>query len=255
VTRAREAGFTLVEITAGIVLLGLLLTGVYTVAVGTLRAKNTIDDLSVINTAGPRILDLVEKDLRAAYAHGIKDGKALKAQRQSVAGEEVTIIDLVSTTNSKVTMEVDDRVVRSDVTEVGYRMRRHDDYPRVLELYRREEFFFDDDLLRGGEYYLVYDRMRTLVIDFYEAPDEGTTSSISETEGLEEWDSEDKGGFPRAAKITIELAPPDGIGVDLEVDERRFKFVRWVLFPTAYDKKPQEQQPGDGGPQQPGPGR
>lgn len=246
----RQRGFTLIEVTAGIMLLGLLLTGVYSVAIGTLRARQKIDELSALNTAGPKILDLIEKDLRAAYQHGIKDGRAFVAQRQSVGGEDGIIIDLVTTTNSKISEETDGRSVRSDVTEIGYRLRRNDDISGMLELYRREQFFFDDDLQRGGDYYLVYDRLRSLIIDFYEAPEEGQSSKAKE-DGLEDWDSEDEGGLPHAARITLELGPPEGIVTNLEEDERRWKFIRWVLLPTAYDKQPEE--PGEeSGPQQPG---
>lgn len=251
-----EGGFTIMEITVGIVLLGLLLSGIYTVAIGTLKAKMKIDQLAAVNTAGPKILELVEMDLRGAYMHNVKDSKGLKAQRQSIGGTEVTLLDLITTTNSRLAEEVDDRMVRSDVTEIGYRLRRSDDLPGMLELYRREEFFFDDDPLKGGRYYLVYDRVRSFVIDFYAPPEDSTTSSIAKEEGVEQWDSEEEKVLPMAAKITLELGPPEEMTSDLENDERSYRFVRWVLFPTAYDAKPEEQdsgpadgsgQPGGGG--------
>ena len=250
-TGRRAPGFTLVELLVGITLLALLLTGVYTVAIGTVKAKRLIDETASIYTAGPEILDLIDKDLRGAYFHGVADMKAMKAQRTSIGGTEVTILDLITTTNSKITKEVDDREVRSDVTEVGYRMRRNDEFSSVLELYRREQFFFDDELIKGGEYYLVYDRVRSLTIDFFEQQKEGeTTSSIANKDGKEAWDSKDAKGLPRAARIILELAPPVELGADPEADERFYRFVRWVMLPNAFDKEP----PGadDTGPTGPG---
>jgi prepilin-type N-terminal cleavage/methylation domain-containing protein len=248
----RRAGFTLVEVLVGITLLAVFLTGVYTVAIGTLRAKQRIDETAAIYTAGPEILDLIDRDLRGAYFHGVAEMKAMKAQRTSVGGTEVTIIDFVTTTNSKISREVDDREVRSDVTEIGYRLRRNDDFPGLLELYRREQFFFDDDLLKGGDYYLVYDRVRSLTLDFFERPeDDATASSIAADEGKEEWDSEDQKGLPRAVRIVLELGPPAELTSDLENDERFYRFVRWVMLPTSFDREPpgaDDSGPGDSGP-------
>jgi len=249
------AGFTLVELLVGITLLAVFLAGVYTVAIGTLQAKRMIDETAAIYTAGPEILDLLDRDFRGAYLHGVADLKAMKAQRTSVGGTEVTILDLITTTNSKITKEVDDREVRSDITEVGYRLRRNEDFPGMMELYRREQFFFDDEPLKGGDYYLVYDRVRSLVIDFFEQEEEGrTTSSISAEEGKEGWDSEDAEGLPRAVRITLELAPPVELGADMETDERFYRFVRWVILPTAFDKAPSGDDDAgpDGGPGGPG---
>jgi len=243
----RRGGFTLIEIMVGVALLALFLSGVYSVAVGTLLAKRKIQETQAIFTAGPTILDIVERDLRGAYIVGVKDLKALKAIRQRVGGAEVTLLDVVTTVNSKVSREVDDEIVRSDVTEIGYRIRPNDNYPNLLELYRREEFFFDDDPLKGGEYYLVYDRVRSFTIDFFEYPDAtGATSNVSREEGKEEWDSEESKELPRAARITLEIGPPPELNPDLETDDRTYKFVRWVLFPNAYDERPEEDQGPEG---------
>ena len=248
--RDHSGGFTVVEIMVAITLLAVFLTGVYTVAIGTLQAKRVIDETAAVYTAGPGILDLLDRDLRGAYYHSVADGKAMKAQRTSVGGTEVTIIDLITTSDSKITREVDDREVRSDVTEIGYRLRRNDDFPGLLELYRREQFFFDDNLLKGGDYYLVYDRVRSMVIDFFEQEKEGeTTSSIAKDEGKEDWDSEDDGGLPRAVRITLELSPPPGPGATEETEERFYRFVRWVILPNGFDRMPAGgDDTGPGGP-------
>ncbi|MCU0727785.1 MAG: prepilin-type N-terminal cleavage/methylation domain-containing protein, partial [Planctomycetes bacterium] len=89
----RNSGFTLLEIMVALALLGLLTVGAYTVAVGTMKAKTRIDEAAAVYTAGPQILDLVERDLRGAYLHGVKDLKALKAIRQSLGGAECSLLD------------------------------------------------------------------------------------------------------------------------------------------------------------------
>ena len=243
----QEHGFTLIEVIVGIALLAAFLTGVYTVAIGSMQAKRRIHEMSAVFTAGPEILDLIERDIRGAYIHGVKDMKAMNAHRESVEGVESTYMDLVTTTNSKVALLDGDRVLRSDVTEVGYRLRGSSEFSGFLELYRREQFFFDDDPVKGGEYFLVYDRVRSLVIDFFEKPEAGTTSSsVEEEEGQEEWKSETEKALPFAVRITLMLGDPL-VGKSQTPDtEREFKFVRWVLFPTAYDESPEEDE-GPGG--------
>ncbi len=244
----RQRGFTLVEVVVAITLLSLLLVGVYTVAVGTMKAKRRIDQSAAIYTAGPAILDLVERDFRSAYFYGVKDMKALKAQRESVSGTECTILDLVTTVRSRNAVEVEDREVRADVTEIGYRLRGSDDNPGCLELYRREQFFFDDDLLRGGDYYLVYDRVKSFTVDFFEQEEQegSVTSSIAQEEGKETWDTVDAKAMPRAARITLELPAPPELSGDPEAEAKIYKFVRWVLFPTADDRAPKEDAEGNG---------
>ena len=65
----------------------------------------------------------------------IEDLRAFKAQTESRAGIDVTTMDMVTTVDSKVSVDVSGERVRSDVTEVGYRVRESDDYPGVLELF------------------------------------------------------------------------------------------------------------------------
>ncbi|MEN8152135.1 MAG: prepilin-type N-terminal cleavage/methylation domain-containing protein [Planctomycetota bacterium] len=251
--RSDERGLTLIEVLVGLVLLSSFIGGIYTVAIGTMQARRMIQEVSAVYTAGSEILDLIEKDLRGAYFHGVKDMNAFAAKMDSVNGEKCTVIDLVTTTNSKNFVEVNDEFVRSDVTEVGYRMKESDDFAGFAELYRREQPFFDEDPLKGGEYYLVYDRVVSMYMEFFEKPDEesSTTSSASEESGDEEWDSADKKALPFAARITLVLGEPAEIQENPEQSEVRRKFVRWVLFPTAYDEEPKEDDAGPNGPGNP----
>ena len=88
-------------------------------------------------------------------------------------------------------------------------------------------------------------------MNFFERPVKGeTTSTVSAKEGKETWDSGDDGGLPMAVKIVLDLAPPAEFDVDLETDERIFRFQRTVMLPNAWDKEPAGDN--DAGP---GPGR
>lgn len=245
-------GFTLIEVLVGLVLLAAFIGGIYTVVVGSLVAKRKIDETAATYTAGPKILDLIERDLRHVLASGVKDNRFFKAQKQSVGGRDVTTFDMVTTTDSKVAVEVDDELTRSDVTEVGYRLKTSEDEPDMLDLYRREQFLFDDELVKGGQYYLVYDRVRSLKLSFFEDPNTGkTTSSLAKDEGFEEWDSEDKGVLPQAVKIELVLGPPAVTEGQAVTPDTEYRFVRWVTMPTAFDKAPQatndQENGGNGG--------
>ena len=244
--RSGERGLTLIEILVGLVLLSSFIAGIYTVAIGTMQARKKIQEVSAVYTAGSEILDLIEKDLRGAYIHGVKDKKAFAARMNTVNGEKCTVVDLVTTTNSKNYVEVGGEFVRSDVTEVGYRMKESDDFAGFAELYRREQPFFDDDPLKGGEYYLVYDRVVSMYMEFFEKPDEDSSSSSSAAEetGEEEWESDAEKGLPFAARITLVLGDPAELADNPEKSDRRRKFIRWVIFPTAYDEEPKRDDKG-----------
>jgi type II secretion system protein J len=247
----RQRGFTLIEVLVGLVLLSAFVGGIYTIAIGTLQAKKKIEQTASIYTAGTEILDIIERDLRSTYFHGVRDMKALKAEMKSVRGEEATTIDLVTTVNSKNLVEINDEFVRSDITEVGYRLKENDDLDGMQELYRREQMFFDDEPLKGGKYYLVYDRVISLRIEFFEQPEEGESSdssSSTEEEGETEWDTEEKKALPRSAKITLVLGVPPELAANPAQDDRRYNFIRWVMFPTAYDYVPKQNDQGPGGP-------
>ena len=88
---APQCGFTLIEVIVGIALLAAFMSGVYTVAIGSMKAKRKIQEMSAVFTAGPAILDLIERDIRGAYISGVKDFKAFKAQRQIVGDEESVV--------------------------------------------------------------------------------------------------------------------------------------------------------------------
>jgi len=95
----------------------------------------------------------------------------------------------------------------------------------------------------------VYDRVVSLVVEFYEKPEDNsssTSSSASDEEGEEEWDSADKKALPYACRITLTVGAPPEMTDNPEEDDARHKFVRWVMFPTAYDEQPK--QDGDQGP-------
>jgi len=80
------------------------------------------------------------------------------------------------------------------------------------------------------------------MVEFFEKPEEdtSTTSSASDEEGEEEWDSAEKKALPYACRITLILGAPPELADNPEEDETRHKFVRWVMFPTAYDDQPKQ---------------
>jgi prepilin-type N-terminal cleavage/methylation domain-containing protein len=250
VSERREAGLTLIEVLVGLVLLSSFIAGIYTVVIGTMQARKKIQEISAVYTAGSEILDIIERDLRGAYFHGVKDGNAFAAKMDSVNGEKCSVVDLVTTTNSKNFVEVDGEYVRSDITEVGYRMKESDDFAGFAELYRREQPFFDEDPLKGGEYYLVYDRVLSMYMEFFEKPDDESSSTTiaAEETGEEDWDAAEKKALPYAARITLVLGAPPELAQNPGEDERRRTFVRWVLFPTAYDEEPKQDDQGPGNP-------
>ena len=137
------------------------------------------------------------------------------------------------------------------MTEVGYACRQNDDNSEWLELWRREDYFVDKDPTAGGQYSLIYDKIRSFDLKYYPIPEEST-----EKHGLDEWDSRTKHGIPYAIVMTIEYdveKPPE----DTEYEKRPEKIIRIILLRGAYSVKwpsdGQEETPGSD-PNNPAPG-
>ncbi len=81
----RQSGFTLIE-----VLLAVAITATVMMTVGTtfrvlLEARELIDELSESTEAGPRILNLIERDLHGIWPYNIGDHARFRALYMFVA--------------------------------------------------------------------------------------------------------------------------------------------------------------------------
>jgi hypothetical protein len=172
---------------------------VSTTFLATLRARETVASLRESTEAGPRILTLLERDLRGLWHHNIHDNRVLVGQNLDIAGFDSDRIDLITTTDSVgVLIDTYDLPQKPSISEVGYWLRENREIPGLMELWRREDPMVDDDLLTGGTFQLVHDRLKSFSIKYYE-----TTGY--DAEELLEWDSSTEDMLPRRIEIEFTI--------------------------------------------------
>jgi len=202
---ARRRGFTVIEIMITMALLMLLMTSVYQILSDTNRGREAIRD----GLEGPKIeiaiLDEIVRDLRFVYfrpGQFTSDG-GFWGRNRTPNGKDGDRIDFLTCRRSR-RAELEDTnqaQVNAPLVEVGYACRPNEKYPDLLELWRREDYFADDDPTDGGKYDLVYDRIRKFDLEFYAPPNNDERTS---DEGLKEWDTKVTKKLPYAIVVKLE---------------------------------------------------
>jgi prepilin-type N-terminal cleavage/methylation domain-containing protein len=212
----KQSGFTLIE-----VLLAISITATVMLTVGTtfhimLNARDVVDDLAESSEAGPRILNLIERDLRGLWTYNIKNNKVFKGTVADVNGRDADRINFLTTTDS-VGMVTDLESVphKTTICEVGYWFKPNPRFRDVFELWRREDPMVDNELSTQGSFQLVHDRIKNFKIRYYD-------SLGFEAEELLEWDSSTEDRLPKRLKIefTIERRRSSrNVVSDIEVED------------------------------------
>jgi hypothetical protein len=196
-------------------------------------SRDTIHNIQETQLAGPAILDLVERDLRGIFLYDRPKDELLRVKNRVVYGLDADSLDFVCTTDSlsPVLLNQQDRYVRSDYCEVGYRCRPNPADDNFLELYRRESLGVDDEPFDGGTYTFLHDRVKHFDVEVYDedGPD---------AQPLETWcatKSDEHTGLPKRIEIelTLELEPRI-MREQLEIapiDKRTVTYKRIVRFP------------------------
>lgn len=238
-TAAGERGFTLVEVIVGALVLGIFVSFVYGAVVSAFRVRNVVQSTTSAMARGTMAIEILARDLEAAFSRPVEDNEFFKAEEDGGRA----ILNFLCTTDSRRQEEFDKRLLRSDVTEVGYRLRQGDG---AFTLYRREQFGVDDRPLEGGDYFKVVDGVKEFTVDWFEK-DPSAEGGDEDRDATATWDSKEKKKLPRSGKITLIL---EGKSSDPErADEAvEYRFTRWVVLPGADDKDPKAETPPAGNP-------
>jgi prepilin-type N-terminal cleavage/methylation domain-containing protein len=203
---ASRRGFTLVEVLLTLVIMSGIMVSMTQILTAARTSRDTIHNIQETQNAGPAILDLIERDLRGMLTYAVTRQSQLRVKNRVVLGFDADSIDFVSTTDSLVFHLEDDRFLRADANEVGYRLRpAPGSADQFLEIYRRESYGVDDDPFEGGDYLYLHDRVKGFDVQCFakDGPDE---------QPLDEWNTQrntDSIGLPARIEITLtlELAP------------------------------------------------
>ena len=230
------AGFTLIEVLLAITVTSFVMLAVGTTFRVTLDARYVLEELSESTAAGPRILGLLERDLRGLWTYNVKDNKILVGSNGDVSGFEADRINLLTTTDA-IGYVLDDHnePVHPTLCEVGYWLKPNSRYRDLIELWRREDPLLDDNILTQGRFQLVHDRIKSFKISYYK-------SLGYEAEEFHEWDSSIEDSLPRRIKIEFTLERKRGsrnVVDDAEVADfegAEKTYVRHIVFDRRLDE-------------------
>lgn len=201
------SGFTLAEVLITLLIMGGILLSMTQLLTAARTSRDTVHNIQEARLAGPAIMDRIERDLRGLLTYNIADTQYLRVNNRVTMGLDADSIDFIATTDSMSLHAEFDRYVRTDINEVGYRLKPAAEGDDFLEIYRREDAGIDDEPWDGGNYVFLHDRVKAFDIQVF-------TEDGEDAEPIEEWGDEATNedyqrGLPTRLEIslTLELAP------------------------------------------------
>lgn len=228
------AGFTLIEVLLAVMIASMAMVAVTGAFVSTLRTHYEIDNLTSSTEAGQRILALLERDFRGLWHYNVKENRVLRGRDMDIGGSPSDRIDMLTSSDAVGgVLDNQNEVSYPGVCEVGYWIKENREQPGLFELWRREDPMVDDDLLRGGQFQLVSDRIKSFNVTYYE-------TLGYDAEPFNDWESSREGKLPRRIKIEFTLHRRIGNRNEIagnEVDdlEKTLKtYVRHIVLDKRY---------------------
>ncbi|MFN0008177.1 MAG: prepilin-type N-terminal cleavage/methylation domain-containing protein [Planctomycetota bacterium] len=203
--RSPSSGFTLVEVLLVLLIMGGIMLSMTQILTAARTSRDTIHNIQETQNAGPAILDSIERDLRGVLTYDATRMHHLRVKNRVTLGFDADSLDFVTTTDSLSIRSENDRFVRADGNEVGYRLRPSPYNDQFLEIYRREGYAVDDKPFEGGTFLLLHDRVKGFEIQCW-------TEDGPDAEPVDEWavaEGDENIGLPARIEIslTLELAP------------------------------------------------
>ncbi|MCZ6628101.1 MAG: prepilin-type N-terminal cleavage/methylation domain-containing protein [SAR324 cluster bacterium] len=205
--RARApGGFTLIELMVSLVLLGVILTLIYTsfyqISNGSKRISEELAEQQELRL----LLTLIGEDLQAAqyFERFTKDGNAsgMVAVTDFVGNRKMSKLDFHANVPARFHRQVDP-AADPLMHELAYWVEEDERDREVLVLKRREDFYLDDDMHEGGVTSELVKGVESFLVEFLPP---AIRQSEFEDQWEEEWDSSDKTGtgrMPMAMRITL----------------------------------------------------
>ena len=239
-----RSGFTLAEVLLTLMIMGGILVSMTKILTAARTSRDTIHNIQEARLAGPAIMDRIERDLRGMIVYNLPDTAHIKISNRVMLGMDGDSLDFMTTTDSLSTHPEFERFVRTDINEVGYRLRPSQADDDFLEIYRREDAGIDDEPFRGGTYTFLHDRVKAFDIQVFE--EDGEDAEPIEDWGEDATKEEHQRGLPPRIEIslTLELAPRitnERISA-VPISKRTVIYKRIIRFPESL-RMPQDQMP------------
>lgn len=231
----RSAGFTLIEVLLAVAITATVMVTVATTFHVMLNARDVVDDLAESTEAGPRILNLIERDLQGLWTYNVKNNAVFRGRDMDVNGRDADRMDFLTTTDAVgFVLDLQSIPRKPTICEVGYWFKPNPRYRDVFEMWRREDPMVDDELTTQGSFQLVHDRVKSFKVSYFR------TLGYEAKEELE-WDSSTEDALPKRIKIefTIERKRSSrNVVNDIEIDDfegAEKTYVRHFVFDSRFE--------------------
>jgi general secretion pathway protein J len=188
----KSEGFTLVELMLAILILAIMMSIVYGVVVSTVTAARRVEEITAASELGPAILTQIRSDLESAFLP--KDGEFFVGVKRPGAGSDRDRVDFISGTLAYGSENDVEEPRFHSINEVGYQVLTSPKDPGMGVLYRREDYFIDNEPLKGGHLIEMYDRVKSFSLRYYDGKDWRT-----------DWSSKAQKGLPKAVEIELKI--------------------------------------------------
>ncbi|MDH4224709.1 MAG: prepilin-type N-terminal cleavage/methylation domain-containing protein [Deltaproteobacteria bacterium] len=207
--RPRRRGITLLEMIIALLLLSILLTLVYTsffqISEGALRQKEVLTAQQEMRL----LLTLVADDInQARYLNNFAASRkktGIIARLESQTAGDFTRLDFHANVATRFFRQIPPEK-DPGLHEVGYRVEPDGD---AFSLIRREDFFLDDDMQKGGVKVKIANHIKTFLVEFLRP----RMAGASVEDWAKDWNSSLLGldqRMPRAIRLTIGMAAEQG---------------------------------------------
>jgi type II secretion system protein J len=230
-----ERGFTLIEVLLAIAITATVMVTVATTFHVMLNARDVVDELAESTEAGPRILNLIERDLQGIWTYNVKDNVVFRGRDMDVGGRDADRMDFLTTTDAVgFVLDLQNMPRKPTICEVGYWFKPNPRYRDVFEMWRREDPMIDDDLITQGSFQLVHDRVKSFKVTYYRELGYEAKEEL-------EWNSSVEDKLPKRIKVEFTIERKRGsrnVVSDVEIDDfegAEKTYVRHFVFDSRYD--------------------
>lgn len=226
--RRRRAGFTILEVMVALTVVATVVSFVYVILQNSVRGQTIVRQGLRAPKIQNAILGQIFRDFRYLYWDGFAAEGGFIGRNSDVGGREADNIDFVTARPSRIARSEDLSDLDTEpspLTEVGYALRENNGY---LELWRREDWFVDDDPIKGGKYSLIYDKITRFSLLYFPTPEDNV-----DNKGVEEWDTRLKKKLPYAIFLEISFVVEEPTDVGTELQEEFIS--RIIILKGAYN--------------------
>ena len=189
-----RSGFTLLEVILAIALTALVMSMLYGVVSSTILAQRRVEAEMFISEVGPALTTQIRQDLDAVFQPDAEGEYFVGIDRTSGSGESDRV-DFLATVMAYGSEDEYEEPGFHSVNEIGYQLVPNDTESGVGVLYRRLDYFVDEDPLRGGRLVELYDRVLSFDVQYFDG-----------TQWQKSWATKDnEGNLPEAIKVELKI--------------------------------------------------